>query len=179
MNAAKALLARAPLGRWYANPLDRAEAKSLLTRTEARRARHRHHPIATACYRLQRLIALFWLEHDYGAEISALQRPVAYSARASIFTDLIYGQLLISRRLAGAFYYLDHAFENARLLFHPHDYFHVLNRHRLLHQLPLSPHAQAPAPLDELLRTAAVIEQLRRRHRASDICYHDATDIYG
>ncbi len=150
----------APLSFWYATPLDRDTAETLLRSAQQREAiRIRHGKSCYTC-RLQRMIAHFWLGKEIDEEFHALQHRLRRTAHGRIFAELVYGQLLMSQRRSGAMAALDQAFHAARHLLTPGDYFVLFNRHNLLRRLPLGIEAQKGLFLEELLTTSAVIERM-------------------
>lgn len=153
------------LARWYATPLDRDAAVSLLhvaQKREALRVRR-----GKSCYtcRLQRMTAHYWLGKEIDEEYQALQLQLRHTAHGRILAELIYGQLLMSQRRGGAMAALDNAFNNARHLLAPRDYFELFKRHGLLRRLPLGAATQSSFSLADLLTTAAVIERLTTPER--------------
>jgi len=156
----------APLSRWYATPLDRDSAETLLRTAQQREAiRIRRGKSCYTC-RLQRMIAHYWLGKEIDEEFHALQHRLRNTAHGRILAELIYGQLLMSKRRPGAMAALNNAFHHARHLLIPADYFALFKRHDLLHKLPLGSELQKGLSLEELLTTAAVIERMTKPQRA-------------
>ncbi|MDE2089269.1 MAG: hypothetical protein KGJ12_04550, partial [Gammaproteobacteria bacterium] len=102
------------------------------------------------------------------------------AARDQALVELVYGQLLMSRKLYGAMEHLTAGFARAANLFAPDEYFSVLKRHALLGHLSLSERPSAPQDLASLLTEAAVIRRLETRgagqHRPAAT---DASDLTG
>jgi hypothetical protein len=150
---------REALGAWHAEPLVRAVAKVLLERARAaQRACYRQgHDAFTP--RLQEMIARFWLgcpvETDYLSLIGVTRGP----QRA--LTELVHGQLLMSRKLEGARAVLDRGFGLAAPSLTAEEYLSVLARHERLAYLPLGPRPAPAQGLAGLLTEAAVIRRLR------------------
>lgn len=149
-----------PLSRWYADPLDRGEARALLERAQATLHKSLRADRVCVMCRLEAIVARHWLgrpiDRDYDLLVGLTGRT--YHGRA--LTELIYGQLLISRKLSGAMDHLTQGFEIGRNLFHPEDFFRVRKRHKLLSRLAVGTNPAPPATLKELLTEAAVIQQL-------------------
>lgn len=167
------------LGHWHAEPLTASQAQVLLNESTARLERRLRHSGNILCCRLVQMRARFWLEKPIEEYYLSLHHLAARSAHGRALLELIYGQLLASRRLSGATAHLQRGFELARPLFAPGDYFQVLERHRLLRQLPLS---DTPAPaesLQQLLTTARVVERMERPGEKRGPYVFDKHDTYG
>ncbi len=161
------------LALWYAEPLSPAQAERLAAWAKARRlGLRRPAPLAG----LGELIARFWLgQPTYTLYERLAQTPQGAHRRALV--ELVHGQLLMSRRLAGAHHHLHRGFELAYPLLSARDYLHLLRRHEALAPLPL---AQTPSPaegLADLLRVAGVIRRLQPQHRGH--YSRDPNDLYG
>lgn len=168
------------LGTWYADPLTTKEAKALLEQSEARAIVRKRHGGNTLACRLQGLIAHFWLQGGEVHELYVMISPAARrSAHGRALLELIYGQLLISRRLSAGLKHLDEGFSLAANLFAANDYLAVMNRHRLLKQLPLSDTPMTAEPLEALLTSAKVIERMRQSNASRPSYKHDPKDTYG
>lgn len=165
------------LGSWHAEPLDVSAARALLARAQQRQRRGQRQRRCRTCA-LQELIARCWL----GEEIGTLYRhalPLQQrSAHARALLEIITGQLLLSRRLNGAWQHLNDGFHRASRLFTPSDYLTVLQRQQHLSRLPLSDTPLPAATLAELLTTAKVIERMAGGSRRP-LGKHDPTDLYG
>ena len=81
-------------------------------------------------------------------------------ARDTALLELVYGQLLISRKLQPATVHLERGFVQAARYLGSADYFRLVRRHELLGYLLLGENPAAPHPLDRLLSEAAVIKRL-------------------
>ncbi len=162
MPAAHSDNTRRILGQWYADPLSAETARACLARaTQRRQTRFRRGASCISC-ELAEMIARFWLGESVDDRYQRLSHRCRTSHRGKALVELVYGQLLISRRLDGAWLHLDTGFEEARLLFAPADYFMVLQRHQQLRHLPLGTEPLQPEPLSHLLTSARVIEQLEK-----------------
>jgi len=167
------------LGRWYAEPLTATQAQQLLDKSTRRLEGRLRHGGNTLCCRLAQMQARFWLGKPIEEYYLSLHHLASRSAHGLALLELVYGQLLISRRLGGAVMHLQRGFELARPLFAPGDYFQVLERHRLLRQLPLSDTPGPAESLQQLLTTARVIERLERPEERRGSYRHDRHDTYG
>lgn len=167
------------LGRWYGEPLTSEQAAALresaLQRSETRQHRSRRcHSCA-----LQLLIARYWLEGSAEDEYHQLCQRLQYTAHGRALLELIYGQLLLSRRRTQALHHLQRGFELGSTLFSAADYLQVLNRHQRLARLPLTAQGLPAATLQELLTTASVIERLQQGQVLRPTTPHDPNDLYG
>ncbi len=152
---------------WYGDPLSPEQAGRLLSlsRVKLRMAYVESHSCFSA--HLLALIGRFWQGRDI--------RPDYLSLVAAAETDtdhallkLVYGQLLMSRKLKGANCHLSSGFYLAAPLLLPRDYFRMVKRHDLLCYLPLSDEPSEPGDLRTLLSEAAVIRRLRSRRIFND-----------
>jgi hypothetical protein len=109
---------------------------------------------------IQEIISLYWLGRPVEANYQALVR-LYKKRREHALGALVYGQLLMSRKLSGALDHLQAGFELGRPYFTAAEYFTVYRRHRLLEHLPLQATASPPHDLQSLLNQAAVIQRLR------------------
>ncbi len=150
-----------PLSRWYADPLDRKHAWTLLEQSQStlRAALRGQRPCVTR--RLQGIIARHSLGRPIDQDYGLLRKLTVGTAHGQALTELIYGQLLMSRKLSGAMEHLSRGFEVARNLLDAEDFFIVRKRHKLLGRLALGYRVLPPATLEELLAEAAVIRQLK------------------
>ena len=165
-----------PLAGWYAQPLTATAAAGLHTaarrsvQSVLARGAARGQPLAA---RLAELIAGFWLgrtvTHDYRS------LAATYPPEAVALVELIYGQLLISRKLTGAWTHLERGFTLAIPQLSPADYFALLRRHELLRMLPLGTEASAARTLPDLLTEARVIRRLQPAGRRPGDPAHEDT----
>jgi len=107
-----------------------------------------------------------WLEYE---KIQAAAKDVFECA----LLELVYGQLLISGKQAGAHRHLLDGFALAANQLASGDYFRLLRQHELLACLPLSETPSSPQDLRSLLAEAAVIKQLQhgegRQYRSAHL----------
>lgn len=148
-----------PLAGWYATPLVPEHAAEL--HAQARQAIQRSLTAAgsAALPRLAQLIAGFWLGHAVALEYRSLAATLPPERQALV--ELIYGQLLISRKRAGAMEHLRRGFAMATSRLAPADYFALLRRHDLLQSLTLSATHAAPLTLPDLLNEARIVRQFK------------------
>lgn len=97
-----------------------------------------------------------------------------HDARDTALLELVYGQLLISRKLRPAIMHLEQGFLRAARYLESGDYLRLLRRHDLLGNLLLTGTPADPQPLDALLSEAAVIRRLREHTgRRNQDTHHD------
>lgn len=167
------------LARWYAEPLTIEQAEALLKLSADREQlllKRFGRPYTAP---LLRLIALYWLGEPIEGHYQHLISRRSQSPHLEILKPLIYGQLLMSRHREGAMTYLENAFQQARLLLRPEDYFVVLKRHQLLQNLPQDETQLKGETLASLLTTAAVIQRMKQSHGERPGFSHDPNDTYG
>lgn len=167
------------LAHWYAEPLSKEQAGSLLKLSREREQQQLKQGARTTLSPLLKLIALHWLDEPVEGHYQHLISKRSKSVHAEILKPLIYGQLLMSRRREGAMEYLDSAFQQARLLLRPDDYFVMMKRHQLLRILPLDKNGSAGENLQSLLTTAAVIERMKHGQEERPGFKYDPDDTYG
>lgn len=158
---------------WYATPL--APEAAMVLHAQARQAAQRalaagSQPLAP---RLAELVAGFWLGRTVTLDYRSLIATRPPESQALV--ELIYGQLLISRKLADALEHLDRGFMLAVPQLAPGEYFTLLRRHETLRALPLRTTASAPQTLADLLTEARVIRRLQPAGRRPTVHPHDDT----
>lgn len=150
------------LGAWYADPMGPDQADTLLRQVQqAQHSAHRRRTSCSACP-FHELIARFWLGRSTDALYEQLMID-GHPPRRRALAELVRGQLLMSRRLAGAMERLRNGFFLAAPQLPAVEYFQILKRHDLLALLPLSSRPAPPQPLEALLREARVIRLLQGR----------------
>lgn len=164
------------LDNWWADPLDRDLAEALLA--EVRRALQQAYALGSSgdALRILEIIALFWLQRPVGHLYSSLHATPGNQLQHSLL-ELVYGQLLLSRRQAGAVEHLDAGFRLAAELLEAESYFALMKRHDLLRHLTPSTHPVEPQPLNELLVEARVIQRLNGRGTHRKISSHKADTL--
>lgn len=168
-----------PLGRWYAAPMDPAAARTLLARAERRQqAALRRGGRCRLCPLLV-LVARFWLGHPVDGAYHRARRALDMTPRGRALTELVYGQLLASRRLGGADHHLRAGFRRAVRLFAADDYLRVMHRHQSLSSLPTGPRPSPPEDLPGLLRIAEVTARLQAARPALTAGAGDPCDLHG
>ena len=149
------------LGRWFAEPMARTEAEALLARALERGHRALRRGRSCLTCRLAALSARFQLGEAVEGDYRALLREGRGGRRGQALTELLYGQLLLSRKLAQGLTHLQRGLTLATPLLAPADYFRVNERHALLAALALADPPAAPLALEALLTEARVIRRLR------------------
>lgn len=145
------------LSRWYAPVLSREQAETQLRRAQRDRRRAlRYGRRGLAAY-LRLMIARHALDIGTVADYRAARSAAGSNRRAQALVELIYGQLLISRRQIGAMAYLDRGFALARQRFAAPDYFLLRKRHGLLRRLPAVSGTRLPVSLRDLIAEALLI----------------------
>ena len=159
--AATLLSARVPdPALWYGDPLGRRHAiglqRALQAELHARLCR------GESCFPLHvlRLVCAFRTAADGRLEYEQLTVLARENTERALL-ELVYGQLLISRKLLPANRHLAKGFLLAADYLAPPAYFRLLRQHELLGLLRLSDIPAAPLKLEALLREAAVIERLQ------------------
>lgn len=166
------------LARWYASPLSVDAANELLRQADEREQRQRRRGVDCLTCRLQKMVAHFWLGAPIDHEFEVLSRTRRGSIHARIGAELLYGQLLMSRRLPGGMAHLERVFEWGSHLLQSADYFVLIKRHQMLRRLPLMPQSHPPATLEQLLTTSAIMQRLQQG-QLDQPRGHDPNDIYG
>lgn len=162
------------LAAWYADPLAPHVAAALHDTTE--QALQGCLRAGEPCFRLrlQQLLCRFWLTQVSSHEYEQLQVAAAGAAERALL-ELVYGQLLISRKQRQATRHLARGFSLAAPQLNAVDYFRLVRRHELLGYLCLSNTASQPLPLDKLLAEAAVIRRLQQGGGRWFDCAHSDT----
>jgi hypothetical protein len=163
----------ASLATWYGEPVAAADAACLYADTE-KALRYRlcaGSPVFTL--QVLQLLARFWM----GVSIPLDYQQLAASTteqRDQALLEIVYGQLLLSRRQWPALQHLERGFRLAASYLAATDYFLLVRRHELLRHIPLSDVQVSPQGLQSLLAEAAVIRQLQGtgRHTCS-VSHHD------
>ena len=160
---------RGILGHWYADPIDAETAHRLLKHCHARRRGRR--PIT----RTLELAARFQLNEAIDFDYRLLADELRPHPHTAALLELVYGQLLISRKLRAGLNHLKRAERLAARLFTPGDYFTVVERHELLAELALDDTPSPALPLESLLTEAHVIRRLRGPRRPIPVSDHSDT----
>lgn len=165
------------LGSWYGDPLTRQQALRLVEWVTARRQQQLLRGTSCRLCSLAELVARYWLDSELQTgRYHHLREVLKNSPHGRAMLELIYGQLLMSRRITGAWRHLEDGFELARMLFSQHDYFSVLKRHQQLRPLPLGKRPLPAEPLQQLLTSARVIAQLQNDEPVRRVHRRDHTD---
>lgn len=149
---------------WYANPLDQPQALELLEQAHAMLQSSCLNGSETFHCHLQEIIARFWLNQNIDIHVHTLRQTTSKPALLALL-EMVYGQLLASRKLAGAIDHLTAGFNSASDLLPAAEYFKLSRQLELLNCLPYS---DTPAPaqdLNSLLGEAAVIKRLQESRR--------------
>lgn len=150
------------LALWSADPLTTPAAMQLQQQAEQRLMQRLRRGVSCISCRWQQLIAAATLQQPLLPHYQSA-RALCRSRRADAITELLYGQLLLTRRLPEAHHHLQRGFRLAAPLLASSDYFTLLSRHQQLQRLPTTDPPSPAMPLAQLLTTAAIIAQLQRR----------------
>ncbi len=165
------------LTKWYANPQSIKEAQQNIARLNQHQQIRYRRGIGCRICQLQLLIAHFWLDADIKPEIETLLQQNQHQRRFNALINLVYGQLLISKRLNGAHHFLNEAFKLSSPLLTTENYFKIYHQHQLLKALPLNEKALPAEDLKTLITMAEVIlrfpQQKKHKYR------FDPSDLYG
>ena len=163
---------------WHATPMSAEDARDLLRQTQSLQREAYLRAEDSMEYRVRELIARYWMGRDVKGDVRSMLGSCPDPACSSL-VSLVYGQLLMSRKISGAMEYLRQGFQLASGLFAAADYFTVMRRHELLAYLPLSAHGSAAMPLEDLLREAAVIKKLQEARNTRRRISPDPKDTIG
>lgn len=148
------------LSAWYANPLSAEQAVQL--QLAAQRELQARLCSGASCFPLHVLQLVCRFQRQLAIELDYRQLLAAVEdVREQALLELVYGQLLASRKLSGAHQHLADGFVLAADCLSSTDYFQLLRQHELLDWLVLSDTACLPQSQADLLAEAAVIKQLR------------------
>lgn len=163
---------QASLVAWYGEPLDAGDAAHQYAGTEKALMHRLCAGLPVFQWQIMQLLCHYWMDISILLEYRQLT-ALATGKRDRALLELVYGQLLLSRRRKPALQHLDHGFRLAAGYLEAADYFLLVRRHDLLRYLPLSDAGFAPQDLQSLLAEAAVIRQLQgaRRHTCSESHY--------
>lgn len=152
-----------PPAGWYATPMS-VEAAATFSRV-AQRAAQRALVAGGDIWRarLGELIGRYWSGQPVELDYESLMATAPRDARPLV--ELVYGQLLVSRKRHGALQHLDRGFAMLTATLSPTDYFALLKRHELLRLLVLTEAGSSPLDLTGLLLEAKVIRRLRHGGR--------------
>lgn len=147
------------LADWYGDPLAPADAAALLQAAEQDIKSRLCRNVTCFPAHLLWLICRDWRQTDSALHYRQLASTVSGTERALL--ELVWGQLLISRKLHPATVHLERGFRLAARELDTVDYFRLVRRHEVLGYLLLGDAPLAPQSLDSLLAEAAVIRCLR------------------
>ena len=164
------------LSDWHAEPLSTQEAQKLLS--EVRSQLKHAHDSNYQQLRIQEMIARFWLNRDISGDMENLQ-AICKDECCRALVKLIYGQLLISRKLKAGLDYLQQGFQQASQHFPATAYLEVLRRHERLKHLPLTDNPAESQTLHDLLIEADVIKKLKGKEKHHCDIVADNRDIVG
>ena len=150
---------RAALAAWYGEPVAAADAEWLCAGTEKTLRSRLCAGLPAFQLHVLQLLGHFWMDVSIALEYKQLAAS-ATGKRDRALLEIVYGQLLFSRRQRSALEHLDRGFRLAAGYLEAADYFLLVRRHELLRHIPLSAAQAAPQGLQSLLAEAGVIRQL-------------------
>lgn len=162
------------LARWHALPLSLAEAQALLDRCHLALQDLSLPEMQRWWLGCQIMKAHFFFGRPCALEFEYL-RGRAISQETEALLELLYGQLLLSRKCLPAMDHLQRGFALAANSLLARDYFRVLQRHRQLEDLVLGQTPATPATLAALLVESQVIRRLSGGATAAVRGAHDDT----
>ncbi len=165
MHRVEELFATGPRGElllsaWHAEPLEAEAAGHCLLELRRNTLAARFPALPGPDSEVMEMILSFWMGRSLESFRERLLK-LAENERRQALVELVYGQLLLSRRTLGAWTHLDRGLQLASSLLAPSDYFVILRRHQALRDLPLNAEPLPPQPLERLLREAAVARRLK------------------
>jgi len=163
-----------PLAAWYGEPMAAADAACLYADTEKALRSRLCAGLPAFQLHVLRLLGHFWMDVSITLEYQQLAASTSVQ-RDRALLEIVYGQLLFSRRQQPALEHLDRGFRLAASSLGAQDYFLLVRRHELLRHIPLSATQAAPHGLQSLLAEAAVIRQLQGASRRSCCDSHHDT----
>lgn len=151
---------RPSLAAWYAGPLSARALHRLQQAAEAGLQSRLRQGGSSFRHQLLQLVC----QYLAGTDIEPGYRHLVAISRDALdkaLLELVYGQLLISRKLQPATLHLEQGFIQAAGYLDSGDYFRLVWRHELLGYLVLGKNPAVSQSLDKLLSEAAVIKCLR------------------
>lgn len=166
------------LSAWHAEPLTQAAAQALLNDVRISMRKNVIQNRQILALRLQEMIARFWLGYPIVMMYETLIAQT-WNDNDRALIELVYGQLLMSKKLQGASVHLHKGFGLARKALGPEEYFLLMNRHNLLDFLVLSKTPATGQNLQTLLNEAGVIQRLQAGRGKSRPAATDNEDTIG
>ena len=149
----------ASLRDWYAEPMRHDQALSLQMRVQQALQLAYSRGQASVELQLLDIITRYWLGRPVDHLVSSLSATLKVPSQQALL-NLVYGQLLASRKHPSAMHWLEAGFRLAADLLDPEAYFDLLQRHALLRHLPAGQGEVEAHSLNVLLTEARVIQRL-------------------
>ena len=150
---------------WYANPMSIDEAKLLASSAQKSRGENLKQGLNDKSeYEVIELVTAFWQNKDINRCYSLLLKT-CNSPKTRALLELVFGQLLMSRKLQPAMIHLQAGLQGLSPYLDSADYLMLMRRHDLLANLHLSNTPHPPANLSELENEARVIKKLKGKQR--------------
>ena len=147
------------LNLWYGDPLTKYQAEQLLQFSLEKRKQALFDGQDCFSYQIKEMIARFFLNLNINVEHKTLVHSMQDEQKIALI-ELVFGQLLMSRKLDNAPTHLKSGFSIAQKYVSPADYFSVAKRHELLDRLKLGKKPSEAKTLASLLIEASIIKQL-------------------
>lgn len=165
------------LADWHADPLDSLTRENYTKSIQALRRQ----PVTdkqTQAYARIAEILISHSTHDKVPYDIQLMLETETEPQYIALANLVYGQLLMSRKLKGAYAQLQKGLHLASPLIDNKSYFAILKRHTILNYLLTGEQPAPVASLDQLVNEALIIRKLRPRKRFERLPQSDS-DIHG
>lgn len=148
-----------PLSLWYGDPLTKYQAEQLLQFSLEKRKQALFKGLDCFSYQIKEMIARFFLNRNIKIEYKTMVHSTQDEQQIALI-ELVFGQLLMSRKLNPALDHLKKGFSIAQKHLSSADYFGIVKRHELLERLKLGKEPSEPKALASLLVEASIIKQL-------------------
>ncbi|MDH5436173.1 MAG: hypothetical protein OEX83_05370 [Gammaproteobacteria bacterium] len=148
-----------PLDLWYGEPLTKYQAEQLLQFSLEKRKQALFKGLDCFHYQVKEIIAHFFLNQNINIEYKTLVHSTQNEQQIALI-ELVFGQLLMCRKLNPALDHLKKGFSIAQKHISSADYFGIAKRHELLERLKLGKEPSEPKTLASLLVEGSVIKQL-------------------
>jgi len=152
-----------PLNLWYGEPLTRYQTEQLTLFSRQKQKQALFNGDECLSFQLKEMIARFFMNRDINIEYSNLVKTTREDKKIALI-ELVFGQLLMSKKIDTAMLHLDKGFQIAQKYLNATDYFSILKRHELLGVLKLDNKPSEPKSLSSLLVEASIIKQFETRN---------------
>jgi len=164
------------LADWHADPISPADAEVKLLQI---RELIRHSAQSDNFnLRLQEIIARFWLGREIHGDVAQLLAQCRILV-SEAWVHSIYGQLLMSHKLKGAFEQLQIGFNKAANYYSASDYLKVMKRQEILSYIVETESGGVACSLEMLLAEGNIIKKLTKSKGSYRFSYPSKDDISG